>query len=73
MVFDTCIITLRRLIASFSASVSRFSSASTGISQFSPLTSMPWPAKYTVAMSALAASLPEREQAAPHVVEARRC
>ena len=58
MVLETCIITLCRLMASFAASVSRFNSASTGISQFSPLISMPWPAKYTVAMSASAASRP---------------
>ena len=58
MVLDTCNITLRRLTASFAASVSFFNSASTGISQFSPLISMPWPAKYTAAISAPAASRP---------------
>ena len=58
MVLDTCNITLCRLMASFAASVSRFSSASIGISQFSPLISMPWPAKYTAAISAPAASRP---------------
>lgn len=58
VVLETCNITLCRLMASFAASVSRFSSASIGISQFSPLISMPWPAKYTVAISAPAASRP---------------
>ena len=51
--------------------MSVFSSASTGISQFSPPTSMPWPAKNTTAISAPRRLAVELEQTAPHVVEAR--